>query len=482
MAYFVSTSQHPVALICFKNSAIGEWQWRTRDVMHLAEQSHALSQSALGTNHRAFYKKSAASPWLKVAEYRTAEIKTVDAEPQPPTVSHQVLPPTEVWHEPLTPVAATPSASASPVSGSDLTSSSLIGGAPAPQLVTAPAGNPAAFSFWSWGGLGAGSLLIAAAAGGGSKTSASTPSTTNQVSDNHLLSQETSTTLQGMVMAGPLTAGHGLTVNVYNAEGVSLATGVVVDELGHFSLLLKNSAGKTVLVQVVNKDNGADYVDEASGQAKDMGVNLRAVIMLGQQTTQALSVTPLTELAAQMLLKNASSQAVYRLSHLTETDVNQYSLAVSKALGIDDQLPVTSLQPAVLSEPSGIGLNMNNSNSSAVKYAKALAVVSSMEKAGNTGLQEALAKLQQGMIDGINGKLSAAVLGQLLTDVHKQGRIISRSEIKSQLDPQNNIIPVEIDVYRLSADTIPDQTASNSDGIVVGSLQKNNPVSLVHLK
>ena len=47
MAYFVSTSQHPATLICVKNKAISELQWRTRDLLQLAEQSHSLSKMAL---------------------------------------------------------------------------------------------------------------------------------------------------------------------------------------------------------------------------------------------------------------------------------------------------------------------------------------------------------------------------------------------------------------------------------------------------
>ena len=473
MAYFVSTSQHPATLICVKNKAISELQWRNRDLLQLAEQSHSLSKMALWAEQLPFStktskqsknapKQAVKSPWIKVAASANIEINSIDVDSDPQVISHQVSPPNEVPPAQLSPANASSLIHTMPQS----TSTEI------PQALTRPVNNSSMASSWSWSGLGVGGLLLAAAAGGGSGSKPSTNNTSSgdKQTDINQQSIDTTAQLQGLVMAGPLKADHGLTVDVFDANGLKLASNLSIDAFGYFSFTLKNMAGKPVLIQVSDKDNAPDYTDEASGQPKDMAMNLRAVIIVGKQSSQQMSVTPLTELVAQMLLKNQSPQMVARLDKLALSDITAYSLAVSKALGIDEQIPVTDLQPVDLLNNTEIGLN---NNSSAVKYAKTLAVLSSMEKAGSTDLQAAINTLQQGMREGHDGKLSKAVLQQLLIDVHHHGRIITKAEIQNQLDPNNSIVPVENDVYRLTSDWIPDRAAPGTNGIVVGNLQKN---------
>ena len=374
MAYFKPSSRHPDTLICVKNHAISELQWRTKDLLQLAEQSHALGKITFLTSALPHIKKNGrlaaaskvkknaellTSKWqivtetitlapedeqksnadfsragsqglkdpsfIKVAEIRLPEMSPADSEPQTTASTNPVVPQAEI----------SPHSLSSPVYSPAAVSSAVNTSPAQPRALAKSFDNNSTASSSSLPGLGV-SLLVAAAAGGGGG-GGSNPSNNNQL-DNKQLSTDTNTSLQGLVMAGPLKAGHGLTVNVFDNRGQKLATGVEVDASGHFSVSLTNVTGTFVLIQVVDTDNQTDYVDEASGSPKDLGMNLRAVIKIGAQTTHVLSVTPLTELAAQLMLQDKNNSVTTNLSGLSEPYFNKYSrvVAMNGNITIDD--------------------------------------------------------------------------------------------------------------------------------------------------
>ena len=241
MAYFVSSSKHPLTLICVKNQAVSELQWRTRDLLQLAEQSYSLGEIPLLTSALPLIKKTGRlatanqrlkdPSFIKVADIKLNEISPVDTEPQTAASTNPVVPQAEISPHTLTSVVYSPEAVSSAVNTS-----------PAQPLALAKSfdnNSTASSSSWSWLG---GGLLVAAAAGGGGGGGGSNPSNNKQL-NNKQLSADTSTSLQGLVMAGPLKAGHGLTVNVFDYRGQMLASQVPVDESGHFSVSLTNVTG-----------------------------------------------------------------------------------------------------------------------------------------------------------------------------------------------------------------------------------------------
>ena len=81
MTYFTPSSRHPDTLICVKNHAISELKWRTKDLLQLAEQSHALGKITLLTSALPHIKKNgllaAASKVKKNAELLTSKWQIV---------------------------------------------------------------------------------------------------------------------------------------------------------------------------------------------------------------------------------------------------------------------------------------------------------------------------------------------------------------------------------------------------------------------
>ena len=242
MAYFVSTSQHPATLICVKNKAISELQWRNRDLLQLAEQSHSLSKMALWAEQLPFStktskqsknapKQAVKSPWIKVAASANIEINSIDVDSDPQVISHQVSPPNEVPPAQLSPANASSLIHTMPQS----TSTEI------PQALTRPVSNSSMASSWSWSGLGVGGLLLAAAAGGGSGSKPSTNNTSSgdKQTDINQQSIDTTAQLQGLVMAGPLKADHGLTVDVFDANGLKLASNLSIPGNSGFHILLQ---------------------------------------------------------------------------------------------------------------------------------------------------------------------------------------------------------------------------------------------------
>lgn len=412
MAYFNPSSRHPDTLICVKNHAISELQWRTKDLLQLAEQSHALWKITLLTSALPHIKKNGrlaaaskvkknaellTSKWqivtepitlapedeqksnadfsragslslkdpsfIKVAEIRLPEMSPADSEPHTDASTNPVVPQAEI----------SPHSLSSPIYSPVAVSSAVNTSRAQARVLAKSFDNNSTASSSSLPWLGVSLLVAAAAGGGGGGGGGSDPSNNNQL-DNKQLSTDTNTSLQGLVMAGPLKAGHGLTVNVFDNRGQMLASQVPVDESGHFSVSLTNVTGTFVLIQVVDTDNQTDYVDEASGSPKDLGMNLRAVIKIGAQTTHVLSVTPLTELAAQLMLQDKNNSVTTNLSGLSEPNFSKYSRVVAKAFGIHDNAVISALQPFKLIDENGHVLPTENADLVAFKYAKALAI------------------------------------------------------------------------------------------------------------
>jgi large repetitive protein len=159
-----------------------------------------------------------------------------------------------------------------------------------------------------------GATTVAALASGGSSSAAAVAS--NIVS--------------GAIVAGPVVAGHGLSVVLYKADGITLLGTATVDASGKFSLDVGSYTG-VIIAKVVDAGSGSDYADEASGRDVDLGAQLMAVgVMTGGALK--LNINPLTAIAAQKagLLANGSGSVA------TATAATEANAAVAKAFGLTD--------------------------------------------------------------------------------------------------------------------------------------------------
>ncbi len=82
-----------------------------------------------------------------------------------------------------------------------------------------------------------------------------------------------STIITGTIMAGPLIAGHGLTIEIFAADGTTwLGTGDITAD-GVYSVNIGSYTG-AILAKILDSETGSDYMDEGTGVGKDLSVTL----------------------------------------------------------------------------------------------------------------------------------------------------------------------------------------------------------------
>ena len=115
--------------------------------------------------------------------------------------------------------------------------------------------------------------------------------------------------LEVNVVAGPVIGNHQLTVGAYGLNGRVLHAPTALGTDGSVSITLPVGYAGVVLLRVFDGSEAADYIDEATAAARDLPVDLRAVIDTESVSgrTQAVTISPLSELVVRSLLGEAAS-------------------------------------------------------------------------------------------------------------------------------------------------------------------------------
>lgn len=225
-------------------------------------------------------------------------------------------------------------------------------------------------------GLGAAVIGGVAAAGGGGGSSSSTPTAVT-------------TTINGTITAGQVIATNNLSLAAYKADG-SLLGSVDVNNDGTFTIRTQESYSGLVLLKVIrDADSIGDYMDEATGQAKDLGADLRAVVSVSAGGSYTVHITPLTELVVRELnVQDATLGATITTSDVTTASTNIVS-SVNDLLGtlgfdrthlLDSTTPLTQQQPQATLTATG------TANTSANTYGQVLAILSGADsQSGGVG-------------------------------------------------------------------------------------------------
>ncbi len=183
-----------------------------------------------------------------------------------------------------------------------------------------------------WGGLGLGGLgLVAAVAGGGgSAGDRDSDGSSGGNQGNTPDPQPVQRTVEGSVVAGPVIAGNGLSVEVFEGDGISqLGTGNVRAG-GGFSVDVGDYTG-AIILRVVDADDGVDFLDEATGADKDLTSDLSAVRQISAaDTTVFVNVNPVTTLATLLAERGAGDAA------LTSVQVSESNAAIAELFGLSD--------------------------------------------------------------------------------------------------------------------------------------------------
>lgn len=218
------------------------------------------------------------------------------------------------------------------------------------------------------------------------------------------------TTVEGSVVAGPVIAGHGLTVAIYGATGTLLGTGTV-DASGHYSIPLADRYSGALLVRVQDSTAAADYRDEGTNTDRDLSIDLRAFSVLAGETLALVNVNLLTELAVRSagLAGGDAGASVVSLSSLDTATITASNQSVARAFGLDGGLANGAAPVAVITAAGAADPTTND-------YGRILAALSGAEDNGNTDgvLTMLLAGLDNGALS--SAAIAAVVAGAAVAD------------------------------------------------------------------
>jgi hypothetical protein len=146
-------------------------------------------------------------------------------------------------------------------------------------------------------GAGLGALAVAGGKGGSSGTSTPTPTSTPPVT----------ATLSGVIAAGPLLSNNGVKLEAFDANGKSLGSTTDIKADGSYSITF-NKVYSGIVKLVASDTNGAaaNYVDEATGQQKDLGSTPLIAIynVVASQANLPVNVNTITtDIANRVLIK-----------------------------------------------------------------------------------------------------------------------------------------------------------------------------------
>ncbi|CAB5494264.1 Ig-like domain-containing protein [Bathymodiolus thermophilus thioautotrophic gill symbiont] len=169
------------------------------------------------------------------------------------------------------------------------------------------------------------------------------------------------TLITGDVNLGTVT-GRSLKVQAF-VNGTAISDKFIVDASGKFTITLNKSYNQNAIVtlKLTDTTDTADYIDEASGVAKDLNSDLQAIVIIQSSGTK-VNITPLTDIAARIIIKE---------TNITKELVINANIQVGKIFGISGN--VTTKEVKTVLNKEGV---ITTSNA----YGQALAVISQFEK------------------------------------------------------------------------------------------------------
>lgn len=212
-----------------------------------------------------------------------------------------------------------------------------------------------------------------------------------------------SNVVSGVITAGPLVAGHGLSVVMYKADGITVLGTATVDASGKFSLDVGTYTG-VIVAKVVDSSTGADFKNEADNQNTDLTAALFAV---GVMTSGALvlNINPLTTIAGQLAGVAADGSTA---TGLTATTVDNANKATASAFGLTD---VTTTTPDTT----------NDGTTSTNAIGAVLAALSGMDSSGG----------QQATINTLKSAITQTAATGVLSVAQQAALIVAAAAVEA---------------------------------------------------
>jgi hypothetical protein len=287
--------------------------------------------------------------------------------------------------------------------------------------------------------------------------------------------------VEGRVLAGPVVPEHGLSVEIYNAAGVRIAT-AEVDEDGYYRAELPDDHMGPTLVRVIDADSGDDYLHEGSGEPEDLAADLRAVDYVTDfGMTLTININPLTEIATRRLLNDdggddghASTQLA---SDMDAEDIEQAKADVAQAFGLEPEVDIDGHATTAVNEP-----DYDSASAETQAMANVLAAIAAAEVASDESPMSVMDILTDGIIDDADGNRLHPVAHQLLV----AGAMMADDVEGNAGDATSNIIddiPLiesqeaaveKIDTYNTSDGASAEPTVGDYDDAYVTGVTANN--------
>ena len=226
---------------------------------------------------------------------------------------------------------------------------------------------------WLGGGLG-----FAAAAGSGGGGSAAAPEVAKLFK------------LVVTAVAGPFKTNVSMILTTETGERYS----AVSDENGKYSFDIPAGYKGTLLVSVkdLNGDSATDFMDEATGSAKGLDTQMRAMLVVDNTKDVSIAVSPATELAARQAGLGEGDTAKAPAADV----INKANADVAKLLGMEGVDLVLTVPVLILNADGGKNAAYNDADgvSPAEKYAQVLAMLSGLDKQNGGSIDATLDSLQ----------------------------------------------------------------------------------------
>ena len=242
---------------------------------------------------------------------------------------------------------------------------------------------------------------------------ASTVSTSNQVagvastvSTSHQVAGAVSSAniASGYVSLGPVVSGNSLSVELYQGDGVTLLGSATLDADGRYTIDMGSYKG-VVIAKLINSNDGVDYMDEATGVAKDL-TGVMTAVMVSTGGTCSINVNPVTTIAAIKAGLNADGSGSIGSAQLV-LDANT---DVASALGLGD---IHLISPTLIIAASG-GTNTLyitlDGTSTGEKYGAVLAALSGADSKNGGNVQTTVNRMVDSISDNSMNSTGKAIL------------------------------------------------------------------------
>ena len=253
-----------------------------------------------------------------------------------------------------------------------------------------------------------GLLGLAAGGGGGGGAAASSASSA------------TGTVVSGTLVLGPVQSSNGLTVNLYKADGTWLGSSAVASG-GAFSVTLSDKTYSGPIIAVVSdSSNGTDYVDEATGEAQDLGAKYMAIQTVTAGAAASLNINALTTVAAiHAGVPQEWDEGKSTLTKIiTAADVTTHNTAVASMFGLSNVVTDT-VSPIINSSGSYVA--------SGNYYGQVLAAVSGVDKINSDKLGDT-AKAQKQTISELVAQTAGGVMSSTGVQTIVKGAALASTE------------------------------------------------------